>query len=543
MNTAGYGSGMTDNVTHYDAIEAYCDRLSYLPGEKASLHVWCGTGQYEVDVRRWGGDVVWRAEDLTGVAHPTPADADAHGCGWPAGVSVPIGDDWRSGVYLVTLHAHGAMHDRAFGHAMFVVRAPARQPAAGAGAGAGAKALLVLATNTYNAYNDWGGCSLYTGGHQVSFDRPFGRGMIVRPHTERDDRKARPTHRGEQPDVDGAIYQQYRGEHGYPAYIGSAGWFTYERRFVEWAEANGVELDYAVSSDLENDPSVLDGYALVLGVGHDEYWSAGQRDAVEAHVAGGGNYASFSGNTMFWQVRFTDNGRSMIGHKYAAHRNDPVVGTPDERSLSGLWCDPLVGRPEWSFLGAGSAFGLYSRFGQATPRGSGAFTVYRHDHWLFEGTGLRYGDLLGRDDGVVGYETVGCRLGLDDFQLPVAVSFEVGGGTTPAAMEVVAFTPSSNLGHGESPASVASTADQDDLEFIAGRVYGRIDADTLARARYGNAVMLTCRPFGSPAGDSGSGEGAPTGQVVTIGTTDWVFGLHDPAVSQVTANVLRRLTA
>ena len=48
---------------------------------------------------------------------------------------------------------------------------------------------------------------------------------------------------------------------------------------------------------------LLDGYDLVLSVGHDEYWSAGQRNAVEAHVQRGGNFASFSGNTMFWQVR------------------------------------------------------------------------------------------------------------------------------------------------------------------------------------------------------------------------------------------------
>jgi hypothetical protein len=276
---------------------------------------------------------------------------------------------------------------------------------------------------------------------------------------------------------------------------------------------------------------VLNGYPLVLGVGHDEYWSAGQRAAIEAHVASGGHYASFSGNTMFWQVRLVDDGRNMIGHKYSAHRDDPVVGTPDEHSMSGLWCDPLVGRPEWSLLGAGSAFGLYNRFGLATPRGSGAFTVYRHDHWLFDGTGLLYGDLLGREDSVVGYETMGCRLGLDDHQMPVAVPYstDAGGGTTPANMEVVAFTPSSNLGHGESPASVAAVGDQDDLEFIAARVYGRVDADSLARARYGNAVMLTCRPAG-PDG----------GQVVTIGTTDWVYGLDDPMVSRVTANVLHR---
>jgi hypothetical protein len=223
---------------------------------------------------------------------------------------------------------------------------------------------------------------------------------------------------------------------------------------------------------------------------------------------------------MFWQVRL--DGRSMVCHKYKAHLHDPVVGTDAQQTMTGMWCDPLVGQPEWAVLGAGSAFGLYSRFGQATPRGSGAFTVYRNEHWMFAGTGLRYGDLLGADDGVVGYETVGCRLQLDEYQLPVAV-----GDALPAEIEVVACTPSSNLAMGEYPASIAALDDQGDLEFIAERVYGGINEDSLARARYGNAVMLTCRPFGSDGGG-----------VVTVGSTDWVYGLDDPLVAQVTRNVI-----
>jgi len=506
---------MADDVTHYDAVEAYCDRLSYLPGEVVNLHVWCATGRFDVSVQRWGSAVVWRDADVLGDAHPTRENADSHGCGWPVALSVPIADDWPSGVYLVTLHAHGAMHDRAIAHAMFVVRSA---PSSG-------RPLLVLATNTYNAYNNWGGRSLYTGGHQVSFDRPFGRGMLVRPHTERDDRKSRPTLPGEEPDVDGVIYQEYRFNHGYPGYMGSAGWFTYERRFVEWAERIGIALDYAVSSDLEFDPAVLGDRRLVLGVGHDEYWSAAQRDTIEAHVARGGNYASFSGNTMFWQVRLGDHGRTMTAHKYSAHRDDPVVGTAGERSMTGMWCDPLVGRPEWTFLGAGSAYGLYSRFGRATPRASGGFTIYRDEHWMLDGTGLRYGDLLGAADGVVGYETVGCRLGFDEYGLPVAVNPDA-----PPLAEIVAFAPASSLGEGEYPASVAASSDQCDLEFVAERLYGDTSPDSIARVRHGNAVMLTCRP----AGRSG-------GEVVTVGSTDWVFGLDDPAVSRVTSNVINRL--
>lgn len=219
----------------------------------------------------------------------------------------------------------------------------------------------------------------------------------------------------------------------------------------------------------------------------------------------------------------------MVCHKYKAHLNDPVIAAGNPHEMTGMWADPLVGRPETSILGAGSAWGLYSRFGQATPRGAGAFTVYRDSHWLFDGTGLRYGDLLGARDGVVGYETVGCRLTFDEYQLPIAA----GGDGTPTDIEVVAFCPASSLMMGEYPASIAALDDQGDLEFVAERIHGRLDADSIARVRHGNAVMVVSRPFG----DGG-------GEVVTIGSTDWVFGLAaDAAVARVTRNVIDRLLA
>jgi hypothetical protein len=201
------------------------------------------------------------------------------------------------------------------------------------------------------------------------------------------------------------------------------------------------------------------------------------------------------------------------------------VGTADAASMSGMWCDPIVDRPEWRFLGAGSAYGLYSRFGQATPRASGGFTVYRDGHWMLDGTGLRYGDQLGAAFGAVGYETVGCRLGLDEYGLPFAANLDA-----PPHTEIVGVAPASNLGAGEYPASVAAKDDQCDLEFVAERLYGDTSADSIARVRHGNAVMLTCRPFG----DSG-------GTVATVGTTDWVYALEDAAVSRVTRNIVERL--
>ncbi len=530
---------MADDITAYDDIEGYCGRLSYRPGQLATLHTSTRHASYDVAVHRWGADreLVWEATGLPGAERPIPADADANGCRWPVSVEIPIGDGWRSGFYLVTMTVGERATDptRATAHACFVVGGhPERR----------ASMLFLLGTNTWNAYNTWGGRSLYTGGTQVSFRRPFGRGMLARPEVDRDDRKARPTRWGESPDIDGDRFQAYRHGAGYPAAIGSTGWFSHERRFVEWAERAGWRFDYAVSSDLDEDPTILDGVEVLVDVGHDEYWSAAERDVVERHVERGGHWASMSGNTMFWQVRLEpaapadgpasggpaadgpDPTAVMVCHKYGAHQTDPVVAAGRPEAMSGLWCDPLVGRPEWSVLGAASAWGLYNRFGWATPRGSGAFTVYRHDHWLLAGTDLRYGDLLGADDGVVGYETVGCRIDLDEYQLPVARPHP----GLPDDIEIVALTPSSNLGMGEYPASISALSDQGDLEFLAERLFGRVDEDALARVRYGNSVVSVCRPFG-PSG----------GEVVVIGTTDWVFGLaRDPAVGTVTANICRR---
>jgi hypothetical protein len=510
---------VADDQTFFDDIEGYAGRLSYAPGETVSLHVSTRRDRYDVRVERWGAtrQLVWSASDVPGEHLPPPPDADSEGCRWPSSVEFAVDERWKSGFFLVTLTAHGAADGHDVAHAGFVVRGTPVDPT---------RALYVLDTNTWHAYNTWGGCSLYTGGHKVSHARPFGRGMLCRPEVDRDDRKARPRRFGEQPDVDGAIFQRYRTEHDYPAAIGSAGWFSHARRFVEWAEGRGYRFDYAVSTDLEHHPDLLAPYGLVICVGHDEYWSAPQRQALDEHVERGGHLASFSGNTCFWQVRLeqTAGGTAMVCHKYGAHRDDPVVAAGRPAEMTGMWADPLVGRPEWELLGAGSAFGLYHRFGKATPRGVGGFVVYRNDHWMFAGTGLTYGDVLGVDEGVVGYETLGCPITLDEFQLPVAKQHP----GLPSEIDIVAVTPSSNLAVGEYPASISALTDQGDLEFIASQIYGDTSNENLARVRHGNAVMLTCRPAG-----------ATGGEVVTVGTVDWVFGLAtDPAVAKVTANVL-----
>jgi len=480
-----------DDQTFVDDIEGYPSALSVAPGGVVELHVSTRSESWSVTVERWGVErvVVHEQHGLPGRFIPPPSDADANGCGWPIAHEIPVEEHWTSGFYLVTMVADSDNDDpsRAVSYAGFIVR------------GRTSSMLYVLPTNTWNAYNTWGGKSLYTGGTSVSFHRPFARGMLYRDppgNDERDDRKARPTRFDEAPDIDGDAFQEYRAAHNYPSAIGSTGWHSHGRRFVEWAEGDGWSFDYAVSSDLETEPNVLDGYDTVVLVGHDEYWSAPERAAVERHVARGGRLVSFSGNTIFWRVRHSagaNSGPTMVCHKYASLADptdpdqpgdlaelDPVHPGP----VTGMWADPLVGEPEWTLLGAGSAFGLYHRFGHATPQGVGGYLVSRPEHWLFARTGLHYGDVVGRDQGVVGYETVGCPLTLDDYHRPVPSQDGVRRGV-PETTEIVAWVPSSNVGVGEYPKSIAALSDQGDLEVISERVFSD-DPEPTRRARHGH---------------------------------------------------------
>ena len=98
------------------------------------------------------------------------------------------------------------------------------------------------------------------------------------------------------------------------------------------------------NADLDEHPEVLDGAGLYLSVGHDEYWSRGIRDTVEAFISGGGNAAFFSGNTSLWQVRIEgDDHDVMVGYK-GFFKNDPLMGTDSEAEVTTFWSDVVVGR-------------------------------------------------------------------------------------------------------------------------------------------------------------------------------------------------------
>ncbi len=482
-------------------LDGYAWPQSVLPGEEVSLHV-SSAGPFGVEVTREGGEreVVWRADAVPGSEHPIPATASADGCGWPATLSIPVDPGWRSGFYSARMTAADEE-----AHAFFAVRpATARAPI-----------LLVISTSTANAYNDWGGPSLYTGGTRVSFERPLARGFLAKP--EPAVRKAEAV-----PDREALGYFGWAGEHDLSPWSGGAGWWTWERPFVTWAEREGFAIDVAVSQDLETHPEVLDGRRLLLSVGHDEYWSWGMRDTVETFLGRGGNAAFFGGNTCWWQVRFE--GGTMVCFKYRADE-DPVVGSDEQRSLTGSWSDRRIGRSEASMTGLSFSRGGYSRYGAGVPRASGAYTVWRPDHWAFTGTDLRYGDALGLADAIVGYEVDGCDMTMVD-GLPVP-THEDG---APGTLEVLATAPARLWSRDEQPSRYAR--EPGELEHVAAALWGEFADANVHKIRHNHAVV-GC--FTVPGG----------GVVFNAGCTDWTYGIEggDPIVQHVTRNILERLSA
>jgi hypothetical protein len=73
-----------------------------------------------------------------------------------------------------------------------------------------------------------------------------------------------------------------------------------------------------------------------------------------------------------------------------------------------FWSDVVVARPENIMTGVSFTRGGYHRIGRNVTAGLGGYTVHRADHWIFDGTGLGYGDVLGAGATVVGYECDGC---------------------------------------------------------------------------------------------------------------------------------------
>lgn len=485
----------------------YTGALSYRPGDTLTLHAMSNAPRIAVEISRDGPTphMVWQGEIEGGYAE-TPADCSVTGCAWPERLRLPIPDDWRSGVYTIRLTVPGHESEH-----MFVLRAAAPT----------ARIALVLATGTWCAYNDWGGSNHYQGmtgpkgdefAAHVSLLRPWARGFVRWPEGAPRIPHASPLlAKPRYPHMD------YARARGISKKYASSGWAAFERPFAHWCEGQGIALDYLTQHDLHADPTALDGYPRALIVGHDEYWTWEMRDHLDGWLDRGGQLARFAGN-FFWQTRLSDDLLTQTCFKSRAGAEDP---TPDPTRLTSYWDHPQVRRPAVATMGLTGSMGVYAGWSRCAAHGTGGFVVYRPDHWSLTDTGLGYGDVLGRESTIFGYEVDGI-----DYTMTHGLPFAAEGTGLQGDLTIVALSPATTLSHSSGPHDRDQFIGTADAEEVALTVYGALTPETLGRASRGNGCIAEYR----------RGRGA----VLNAGSCEWVAGLirRDATVERVTRRIL-----
>ena len=323
-------------------IELYVSTDSARAGEPVGVHVSSrtnSTGVAEVfRIGHYGGAgarLIWNSTSLPlSPQPPCPPQAGTAlvECDWAPMVTFTVGQNWVSGVYVVrVLRSDGA---RAF--TPFVVRDGRR-----------AELLLQTTFTTDQAYNFWGGESLYQDGAAIM---PNGRATMVsfdRP------------------------YLDYEG-------LG-----TFAARaldFVQFVERSGYDVTYATNLDFLRDDHLVDCVGAFVIAGHDEYWPAEERAAVDAAVARGTSLVYFGANGGYWRIRLGPNARgrplrTIICFKGIA--GDPVPGSTVR------YRDPPNAQPENALFGIMYGSYLSVRF---------PLWVANPASWMFHGTGVQSGD-------------------------------------------------------------------------------------------------------------------------------------------------------
>ncbi|HEU5227515.1 MAG TPA: N,N-dimethylformamidase beta subunit family domain-containing protein [Ktedonobacteraceae bacterium] len=417
----------------YNEIQMYTDTPSVLPNQTISFYVSTqkeGTA-YTIDIYRlgWyggmGGRLVDELDNLKGSAQgyydqhsqtlvncsscivdSKTGLVEAH---WQPSYTLTIPPGWLSGIYLAKCTDASGLQT----YVSFVVRS--------------LTPTLYIAVNpdtSYQAYNNWGGYSLYdynslsnNGLHsavKVSFDRPY-------------------------TDV-----------------LGAGGTLTFELDALHWLEREGYDISYISNVDLQRDPGQLLHYRAYLSLGHDEYWTKEMRDGVENARNHGVSLAFLGANADYWQMRFESDSkgvpdRTIVCYKVATAQHDlqrdPFYGVDNSR-VTAQWRDPVIGRPENSLIGIMYANVIHQR------RGYPWYINPQTASPLLRGTGLQPSKSYGCD--LVGYEW----------------DRVFTNGATPANLQVLAVSPVTN---DDGTIDVSYTtyyfANAKSLVFASGSVY------------------------------------------------------------------------
>ena len=305
------------------ALQGFSTQISVNVGETVNFKIDSSANSYRVDIYRmgyYGGNGARLIGSVNPVGQQNQPDCltqDSTGlvdCGnWAVSASWPVPSTAVSGIYFARLVRTDGTSGAS--HIPFVVRNDASHSGV----------VFQTSDSTWQAYNTYGGNSLYVGSpvgraYKISYNRPI-------------------TTRGTGPED----------------FV-----FNAEYPMVRWMEANGYDVSYIAGVDADRSGALLKNHKAFFSVGHDEYWSGQQRANVEAARDAGVNLAFFSGNEVFWKTRWensTDGSatayRTMVCYK-ETHANGKIDPTS---AWTGSWRDPRFsppadgGRPENSLTG------------------------------------------------------------------------------------------------------------------------------------------------------------------------------------------------
>ncbi len=331
----GLGNGQTPLAGVTNFIEGFADNMSVNHGQTINFKINTDCKNYRIDIYRLGyyagngARLITTMQMSAASLQPTPLTNLSIGLidagNWTVTASWNVPATAVSGVYI----AHLVRQDSVSGenHITFVVRDD------------GTKHDIVFQTSdtTWQAYNGWGGNNLYGGGglvpssngrsYKVSYNRPF------------------------------ATRDEIGTVSGTQDFV-----FGVEYAAIRWLEANGYDVCYIAGVDSDRNGAELLNHKVFLSVGHDEYWSGGQRANVEAARAAGVNLAFMSGNEVFWKTRWepsTDASatpyRTLVCYKET--RDGKPIDPSDPPTWTGSWRDPRFsppadgGRPENALTG------------------------------------------------------------------------------------------------------------------------------------------------------------------------------------------------
>ncbi len=322
-------------ATDPTAISGYADKSAVDPGEPVRLFVSTTADRYTVTAYRmgwYGGDRarrIWRSAPQRGTVQDDAgyiAATRTHYAKWDPTTTLDTAD-WPPGMYLLRLAGDAGREWLV----PLVVRSPDAE----------GRVVFLMADLTWQAYNEWGGRSSYTGpgaredrSRAVSFSRPYANGS------------------------------------------GAGKFLGYENPVVALAEKAGIPVSYVATSDLaDGDDRPLAGAEGIVSLGHNEYWTVAEREAVTKARDGGTDLAFLGANTMYWRTRLEPGPQGMPLEVIHKDTDDPVDGP----ETTVRFRDEPNARPERSLVGMDY---------ECYPA-TGRYTVTSRDFFLFDGLAPR----------------------------------------------------------------------------------------------------------------------------------------------------------